>query len=102
MHNYSKDHNFIWDEIHIPIQYSDNWKLANDKILDIVKKETKDIVENANKEIANLEEKYYLGKRTAEPAIYLTATDNWISFDIRYPPKSEAGDSLEIKLHDWF
>ena len=96
--NYSKDHNFIWDEIRIPIQYSDNWKLANDKILEIVNNETKSIVENANKEIANLEEKYYLDKRTAEPAIYLTATDNWISFDIRYPTEVRNRRFLRDKI----
>ena len=96
--NYSKDHNFIWDEIHIPIQYSDDWKLANDKILEIVKNETKEIVENANKEIANLEEKYYLDKRTAEPAIYLTATDNWISFNIRYPTEVRTRRFLRDKI----
>lgn len=96
--NYSKDHNFIWDEIHIPIRYSDDWKLATDKILEIVKNETKDIVENANKEIANLEEKYYLDKRTAEPAIYLTATDNWISFHIRYPTEVRSRRFLRDKI----
>ena len=96
--NYSKDHNFIWDEINIPIQYSDNWKLANDKILEIVNTETKDIVESANKEIANLEEKYYLDKRTAEPAIYLTATSNWISFNIRYPTEVRNRRFLRDKI----
>lgn len=96
--NYSKDHNFIWDEIHVPIQYSDDWKLAHDKILAIVNTETKSIVENANKEIANLEEKYYLDKRTAEPAIYLSATDNWISFDIRYPTEVRSRRFLRDKI----
>jgi small-conductance mechanosensitive channel len=85
INNYTKDHNFIWDELHIPIAYSNDWKIAHNSILNIVKEQTKETVEKANKEIAGLEEKYYLDKRTAEPAIYLTSTDNWISFNIRYP-----------------
>lgn len=85
VNNYTKDHNFIWDEIEIPISYSDDWKLAYDKILDIVKNETKQMSEKAEKEIASLEEKYYLDKRSVEPAIYLTSTSNYISFYIRYP-----------------
>jgi len=85
VHNYTKDHNFIWDEIQLPISYSSDWKFAYDKILEIVNNETREIVEQANKDISKLEEKYYLDKRSAEPAIYLSATDNWISFMIRYP-----------------
>lgn len=98
VHNYSKDHNFIWDEIHIPIQYSDDWKLINAKMLEIVKNETREVVENANKEIAHLEEKYYLDKRSAEPAIYLTVTDNWISFNIRYPTEVRNRRFLRDKI----
>ena len=85
VNNYTKDHNFIWDEIQLPISYSSDWQFAYDKILEIVTNETKEIVEHANKDISKLEEKYYLDKRSAEPAIYLSATDNWISFTIRYP-----------------
>ena len=83
--NYTKDHDFIWDEIHIPIAYSEDWKTAHKNILEIVTRETKLIAEKAEKEISTLEEKYYFDKRSVEPAIYLTSTDNWISFYIRYP-----------------
>jgi len=98
VNNYTKDHNFIWDELHIPIAYSNDWKLAHDSILDIVKVQTKETVEQATKEIAGLEEKYYLDKRTAEPAIYLTSTDNWISFNIRYPTEVRNRRFLRDKI----
>jgi len=98
VNNYTKDHNFIWDEIQIPIAYSNDWKIAHDSILNIVKEETKETVEQANKEIAGLEEKYYLDKRTAEPAIYLTSTDNWISFNIRYPTEVRKRRFLRDKI----
>jgi len=98
VNNYTKDHNFIWDEMHIPISYSSDWKKAHDKILEIVMRETKQIVEQANFEISKLEEKYYLDKRPAEPAIYLTSTDNWISFNIRYPTEVRSRRVLRDKL----
>lgn len=98
VNNYTKDHNFIWDELHIPIAYSNDWKVAHDSILQIVNEQTHDIVEQANKEIEGLEEKYYLDKRTAEPAIYLTSTDNWISFNIRYPTEVRNRRFLRDKI----
>lgn len=98
VNNYTKDHDFIWDEIQLPISYSSDWQFAYDKILELVTNETKEIVEHANKDISKLEEKYYLDRRTAEPAIYLSATDNWISFTIRYPTMVRSRRFLRHKI----
>jgi small-conductance mechanosensitive channel len=84
IHNYTKDHSFLWDEIMIPITYSSNWKKAKAVMLEIVTRETAEIVKEAEAEIEKLGESYYLPKRMVEPAVYLTPTDNWISFHIRF------------------
>jgi len=84
LHNYTKDHSFIWDEISIPITYDSDWKEAAKKILEIVDKQTRNTTEQAEKEIQKIEEKYYLPRKTIEPAIFMTLTDNWITFNIRY------------------
>jgi len=84
VNNYTKDNSFIWDEIEIPITYASDWKKAMSVILDIVKTETNLFSIQAEKEIATLEEKYYLPSRSVEPAIFMKMTDNWITFNIRY------------------
>lgn len=84
INNFTKDHNFIWDEISLPITYDSDWKKASNIILDIVKKETENIAAQADKEITKLGEKYYLPKKPVEPVIFLTLTDNWINLNIRY------------------
>jgi small-conductance mechanosensitive channel len=50
----------------------------------IIAVETKTMADEAEKEILKLGEKYYLTIRAVEPEIYLTLTDNWITFHIRY------------------
>jgi small-conductance mechanosensitive channel len=82
--NYTRDLDFIWDELTIPITYDSDWREANTVILEIVKTETKEIVEKAERTMTELEEKYYFQKRAIEPSIFLTLTDNWICFGIRY------------------
>jgi small-conductance mechanosensitive channel len=82
--NYTRDFDFIWDEITIPITYDSDWKEGTAKILDIVKKETMGVSENAQKIMEKIEGKYYFTKRSLEPAIFLTLTDNWVSLGIRY------------------
>ncbi|HII85913.1 TPA: mechanosensitive ion channel [Candidatus Bathyarchaeota archaeon] len=82
--NYTRDFDFIWDELTIPITYDSDWREANTVILEIVKTETREIVEKAERIMNGLEGKYYFQKRSIEPSIFLTLTDNWISFGIRY------------------
>jgi len=82
--NYTKDFNFMWDELTIPITYESDWREASAKILDIVKKETSQVGENAKRTMEKIEGKYYFTQRSLEPAIFITLTDNWITFGIRY------------------
>ncbi len=99
VNNYTKDHNFIWDEISIPITYDSDWEEAATKILSIVKKEVVNITDQAVKEISKLEEKYYLPKKVIEPAIFLTLTDNWINFNIRYTTEVRQRRLLRDRLN---
>ena len=84
VHNYSRDLNFIWDEITIPTTYESDWKEAKSVILGIVKRETIENVNKAEVVMKGLEGKYYLTKRAIEPSVFLALTDNWISFGVRY------------------
>lgn len=84
VNNYTKDHPFIWDEISLPITYDSDWKEAVTMILTVVRKETAAQVYDAEKSLSSLEEKYYLPRRVVEPAAFITLTDNWINFNIRY------------------
>ena len=98
IYNFTKDHNFIWDEIMIPITYDSDWKVAYDTIMTVVSEITKHLVEQAEKEIEQLEEMYYIGKRIVEPNIFLKLTDNWISFNIRFVTEAKKRRSLRHKL----
>lgn len=82
--NYNKQYAFIWDEISIPITYDSDWKEAYKIITAIVNDQTKEASDRADKALMSLGERYYLTKRYANSAIYITLTDNWIAFKIRY------------------
>ena len=84
VHNYTKDHNFIWDEITLPLTYDSDWKMAIRVFHAIVLEETTNLTLQAEAEIERIGEKYYLPKKVVEPSVYTTLTDNWIRLDIRY------------------
>lgn len=84
IHNYSKDHNFLWDEISIPITYSSDWRKAQKVITEIASEETRTATQSAEAGIQKISERYYLSKRNIEPSVYVTMTDNWIQFHVRF------------------
>jgi small-conductance mechanosensitive channel len=47
VHNYTKDHDYIWDEINIPITYDSDWHLASEIVLGFVTRETEDVTQKA-------------------------------------------------------
>jgi small-conductance mechanosensitive channel len=100
IHNYTKDHSFLWDEIMIPITYSSNWKKAKEVMLVIVTRETAEIVKEAEAEIEKIGETYYLPKRMVEPAVYLTPTDNWISFHVRYVTRVKERRAFRTRISE--
>ena len=96
--NYTRDFDFIWDEMTIPITYDSDWKEATQKILEIIKKETHDVINNAQKTMEKIEGKYYFTKRSLEPSIFLSLTDNWITFGIRYVTDVRSRRELHNRL----
>ncbi len=82
--NYNKDHDFIWEDLKIPITYDSNWQKAIKLILELVKKETKSTIKIAEKGIRRLERRYYLLQKSTEPKVLVSLTDNWVELSIRY------------------
>lgn len=96
--NYTLDFDFMWDELAIPITYDSDWRGATTKILNIVRKETNQVSDNAKRIMEKLEGKYYFTQRSLEPAIFLTLTDNWITLEIRYVTEVRSRRSLHDRL----
>jgi len=98
VNNYTKDNEFIWDEIRIPITYDSDWRRASKDIMGIVKKETAGIIKTSSKEYAHLRTKYYLSDRPTEPNLYIKVTDNWIDVAVRYMTPARQRRALNAKI----
>jgi len=96
--NYTKDHNFIWDEISLPITYGSDWQKAITLIEEIIKKETEEASKSAEAQINKLQERYFLSKRNIEPKIFVTPTDNWIMLRARYVSEVRDRRSVNSEL----
>jgi small-conductance mechanosensitive channel len=97
--NYTDDHGFIWDEIHVPIAYGTNWNKAEKIFQDILNTHTEKITPKALKDIKKLEEKYFLSVANTESKVFVKLTDNWISLYGRYLTDVRTRRTLNSTIH---
>ena len=84
VNNYTKDFNFVWDEIALPITYQSKWRKAQTLILQVVAQETYMMKDIAEEEVSHMEKKYYITKGSTDPEVFVRLTDNWIELTARY------------------
>lgn len=82
--NYTADHSFIWDELHMPITHESDWKKAEKILTEIINESTNELAGSALEEIRHLQSKYFLTNENVDPHVYMVITDNWISLYARY------------------
>ena len=84
VYNYSADFPFVWDEISIPIKYGSDHNLARDIFLQVATVVVGPYVNEARKKWKLMTRKYAVENAIVEPLVFLSATDNWMEFTLRY------------------
>lgn len=82
--NYTLDFSFIWDEIRIMLVYGSDWKKAQEIILKIAVPIVKEYESIAQKELLDLEKKYFITNYDVQTSIYTSIGENWIDLRLRY------------------
>ena len=96
--NYTKDHNFIWDEIAIPLSFNSDWKKASELFLNIAKQETKSYAEEANKSVSSLDEKYYVAQQSGEPTMNINLTSDSIDLFLNYTVNVRERSAVKTRI----
>lgn len=84
VYNYTRDFPYIWEEMHIPISYKDDYRKAEQIMLEAVRRNTMDIANLAQPELDRLKKKFFIEAADIPPRVFLRITDNWIELAIRF------------------
>lgn len=93
--NFTRDHDYIWDELKIPITYDSDWRKAVKVFKGIAERRTADFQEPAERQLRHLSRKFFYIERNTKPNVFVTPTDNWIEVNIRFI--TDAKKRREIK-----
>ncbi|MBN1109340.1 MAG: mechanosensitive ion channel [Methanomassiliicoccales archaeon] len=84
VHNYTKDNNFLWDELVVPVSYESDWRRLVGTVQGLVERETEEVTTQARSELSSMMGKYYLTEREVQPRIYLALTSNYLELHVRF------------------
>ncbi|MEG9437092.1 mechanosensitive ion channel [Edaphobacter sp. HDX4] len=84
VYNYSRDFPYIWEEMHFPISFKDDRYRAEAIIRDAITRNTREIANLAEPELARLKERFFITAADINPHSYMRITDNWIEFTFRF------------------
>jgi small-conductance mechanosensitive channel len=85
VYNYTRDFPFMWEELHLPIRYGDDYGKVEQILSSVARKHTAEVATAARKSLAGLRGEYFLGEPPeVEPRVYIRTTDNWIELSVRF------------------
>ncbi len=84
VYNYSRDFQFIWEEIRVGIGYSDRYDRAEQILLEIAREHTVDIERLSEAGRKHLMRIYNLRPPEVKPRVYYRMTDNWVELALRF------------------
>lgn|GEM_PF-1223238 len=87
-YNYTRNFNFLWEELRLPLRYDTDFQQAEAIVLGAVREATSGIIEEGHRELANMRERYLIHADELEPRAYLRLTDNWVELSVRFLVKT--------------
>ncbi|HEX8246337.1 MAG TPA: mechanosensitive ion channel family protein [Longimicrobium sp.] len=82
--NYTREFPYIWEEMHVPVRYQDDWDAAERILLDAARRHTVDIAEIGQRALEDLERTYVVSQSELQPRVYWRITDNWLELTVRF------------------
>lgn len=84
VYNYTREFPYIWEEMHIPISYQSDVYKAEEIVLAAVSKYTARFSDLGEKDLDELERRYFVQRSDMDPKIFLALTDNWVELAVRF------------------
>ncbi|MGF1473204.1 MAG: mechanosensitive ion channel family protein [Rubrobacteraceae bacterium] len=84
VYNYSKDFDYIWEELTVPLSFTTDWERGKAILVEEVEAATKDFREKSAGALAEMARHYLVPRNDVHPQVFLKLTDNWIELTARF------------------
>lgn len=87
-YNYTRNFNFLWEELRLPLHYDEDLERAEAIALEAVRDATQGIREDGRSALTQMRERYLIHAGDLEPRGYVRLTDNWVELSVRFLVKA--------------
>ena len=98
VYNYTRDFQFIWEEIHLPIGYTADHKRAEQIMLDVTTRNTVKIEQIAQPELDMLYKRFSINPADLKPRVFFRMTDNWVELSVRFITRDHGIRDLKDRM----
>jgi small-conductance mechanosensitive channel len=84
VHNYTKHHQYLWDELNVVVTPESNWSEAMRLMGEIGLEHTSEFVDAADQSLTQLERYYYVEGHVLDPNVYVNLAADGYSLTLRY------------------
>lgn len=98
-YNYTRNFDFLWEEIRLPLRYGTDLARAEAITLEAVREATTGIIQEGHRELENMNERYLIHAADLEPRAFLRLTDNWMELSVRFLVKTYGIRELKDRIY---
>jgi small-conductance mechanosensitive channel len=84
VYNYTREFPFIWEELRIPLTYQTDRGKAERILIECAESVTREITNVSDEIRREMERKYFIDLSTMTPRVFMSLTDNWLQFTLRF------------------
>lgn len=82
--NYTRDFQYIWDEIPLNITYESNLQAATEIMLEAGNRYTNEFLKEAQQQLHRMQQYFLVADFELKPQVYIKVTTNWVGLTMRY------------------
>ncbi len=82
--NYTRDFQYIWDEVALNVTYESNLTAATKIMLEAGNKYTQDFLSGAQQQLHRMQQYFLVPDFELKPQVYVHVTTNWVGLTMRY------------------
>lgn len=84
IYNYSKEFDYIWEEIMLPLAYDTNWERGRDILLEETEAATREFRDSSAQALSHMAQRYLVHRSELDLQTFVRLTDNWIELTARF------------------
>ncbi|HYX37103.1 MAG TPA: mechanosensitive ion channel domain-containing protein [Oligoflexus sp.] len=85
VYNYTREFDYIWEEMSLPVSYTADRKRAEEILLEAAARHQAPIDELKQEDIKELQRRYYVvNLEDFQPRVFYRMTDNWLELSVRF------------------